>query len=327
MRILVLAGGLGLAATGLSTHAQDVGRLYTQGELAKAGATYSPNLKGMWEEDFLSRLTPAERQQGGAVSLSLPLIGANRTPIDFYALPADRRVFLPISSIKFLDDMSIAIAWYDDRGCGMGAVSDYVGALRARPEDLTGSPLEALGVPANALSDRSVDDLSQKLLRSTIYFIAAHEYAHVMYGHAGYKGITAQQAQRQEAEADAFALEVMRRIAVPPLSMAHFFMLVARLESSPADFDTPAEYEIYLRSRATHPISSQRIIAVADALQANAASYVRSQPDPRAWTQRVMLIAGQVRAVGQTLDDRQMRRFMSQRSRTIAPASLRAGCR
>lgn len=325
MRPVILAGWLAAIAS-LSIHAQDVGRLYTQADLAKAGARYAPNLKGLWEEDFLSRLTPAERQQGGAVALTLPLIGAQRTPIDFYANALERRVSLPISSVKFLDDISIAIAYYERKGCGMGTVSDYVGVLRERPDELSSAPREALGVPADALKDEFVDDVSQKLLKSTVYFIVAHEYAHVMYGHAGYKSITAAQAQRQETEADAFALEVMRRIAVPPLSMAHFFMLVSRLEKSPADFETQAEYEAYLRTRATHPISSRRIIAVANALQANAASYARLQPNPQAWTQRIGMIAGQVRAVGETLDDPKMRQFMTMRSRTIAPASLRAGC-
>jgi predicted Zn-dependent protease len=148
-----------------------------------------------------------------------------------------------------------------------------------------------------------------------------------MYGHGGYKTVTAQEAQRQETEADAFALEVMRRIAVPPLSMAHFFMLLSRLESSPADFATPEQYEVYLRQRASHPVSSQRILAVADALQANAASYARLQPNSQAWTQRVQLIASQVRVVGQNLDDRKMRRFLTDRAKSVAPASLRTGCK
>jgi hypothetical protein len=325
MRLSRIAGCLGAALASLSIHAQDVGRLYTEAELAKAGARYAPNLRGLWEEDFLSRLTPAERQQGGAVSLALPLIGAQRSPIDFYAYPAERRVFLPISSVKFLDDISIAIAWYESKNCGMGTVSDYVGALRAQPAGWS-APRAALGIPTNALDDKMVDDVSQKLLKSTVYFIVAHEYAHVMYGHRGYKSITAHEAQQQETQADAFALEVMRRIAVPPLSMAHFFMLVTRLEGSPADFETAAEYESYLKSRATHPVSSQRILAVADALQANAASFARLQPNPQAWAQRLVLIAGQVRMVGQTLDDRKMRRFLAQRAATVNPASLRAGC-
>ncbi len=327
MRLVRVAALLAAAMISASLPAQDIGRLYTQSELASAGSRYAPNLRGLWEEDFLSRLTPAERERAGAVALLLPLVGAQRTPMDFYANPQGRQVFLPIASVKFLDDMSIAIAHYERRGCGMGTISDYVGALRERPAEFAGSPREALGVPANALQDSFVDDVSQKLLKSTVYFVVAHEYAHVMYRHRGYKTITAQEAQEQETAADAFALEVMRRIAVPPLSMAHFFMLVSRLESSPADFDTPDQYEAYLRQRASHPVSAQRILAVAETVQSNAASYARLQPNPAAWTQRLVLTAGELRTIGQTLDDRAMRRFMTYRARTVDAASLRAGCR
>jgi hypothetical protein len=327
MRSIFVAAACLAAALAGPLAAQDVERLYTQAELKNAGGRYSPSLKGLWDEDFLSRVTPAERQRAGSVALVLPLVGAQRTPIDFYALPRERRVYLPISSIKFLDDITIAIAYHESRQCGIGLVSDYVGVLRERPGELSGSPREALGVPADALKDPMVDDVSQKLLKSMVFFVVAHEYAHVMYGHPGYKSISAQEAQRQETEADAFALEVMRRIAVPPLSMAHFFALVSRLENSPADFETPAQYEAYIQQRASHPVSSQRLLAVADALQANAASYARLQPNPQAWTQRVLVTAGEIRAIGKTLDDRAMRRFMTHRSRTVAPASLRTGCK
>lgn len=327
MRRALQAALFGAALLGQPLHAQDVGRLYSQSELAAAGSRYAPNLQGLWQEDFLSRLTPAERQRAGAVTLHLPLVGAQRVPLDFYAIAAQRQVFLPIASVKFLDDISIATAYHERRGCGMAAVSDYMGVLRERPAALPGSPRAALGVPANALDDAIVDDVSQKLLKSTMYFIVAHEYAHVMYAHRGYSSITAREAQHQEMEADAFALEVMRRIAVPPLSMVHFFTLVSRMESSPADFDSAQQYEAYLQQRASHPVSAQRIFAVADALQENVKSYARTQSDARAWEQRLLAAAGDLRAIGKTLDDRSMRRLLTNRARTLDPASLRAACR
>lgn len=314
-------------AIAISVHAQDVRLLYSQAELVAAGARFSPSLLGLWEEDFLTRLTPAERQRAGAVKLLLPLTGASRAPIDFYSLPAQRQVVVPISSVKFLDDISIAIAHYERHGCGMGAVSDYVAALRERPGEFPGSPREALGVPANALDDEFVDDLSQKLLKSMVYFIVAHEYAHVLHGHRGYDSLTAQEAQRQETEADAFALDVMRRIAAPPLAMAHFFLLVSRQELSPADFDSLERYEAHLKSRATHPVSGRRILAVAEAIELNAKSFARLQADPKRWEQRLSGSAMELRAIGSALDDQAMRRLLAHRGRTIDHGALRTGCR
>lgn len=248
-------------------------------------------------------------------------------PLDFFANVPARQVFLPIASVKFLDDLYISIAYYELRGCGVSAISDYMGVLRERSTELAGTPRHSLGVPPKVLDDPYVDDVSQKLTKSTIYFIAAHEYAHVMYGHAGYKSITAQQAQRQEAEADAFALEVMRRIAVPPLGLAHFFMLVSRLENSPADFPSIAQYEAYLQQRETHPVSSHRILALADALQENAASYVRTQSAPEYWERRMLAMVRDLRTVGQTLDNRDMRRYLAQRSKSVGVASLGVACK
>ena len=322
-RILCMAA-LGAAAL---AQAQHMGRLYSQAELQDANARMAPNLRGLWDEDFLSRLTPDERRRAGAVSLNLPLAGRPGAPLDFFANPPARQVFMPIASVKFLDDVYISIAYYELRGCGMAAISDYMGVLRERPTELAGTPRQSLGVPPTVLEDPFVDDVSQKLTKSTLYFIAAHEFAHVMHGHAPYGSITAQQAQRQEAEADAFALEVMRRIAVPPLGLAHFFTLLSRLEYSPADFPTTERYEAYLQQKATHPVSSQRILALADALQANAASYVRTQSAPRDWENRVLAVARDLQTVGQTLDDRDMRRFLAQRSKTVSPASLRVACK
>ena len=40
---------------------QDVSDLYTISELDAIGARYRPRLRGLWEEDFLSRLTRDER--------------------------------------------------------------------------------------------------------------------------------------------------------------------------------------------------------------------------------------------------------------------------
>lgn len=316
-----------LAAWCAAVQAQDVGRMYPQSQLEKIAPRYQPNLRGLWEEDFLSRLTPEERLQAGTVMLNLPLIGANRHPLDFYADSGRRQVFLPIASVRFLDDMAVAIAYYERMGCDTGTVYDYAAALRIRPEETFGPPLDALGIPATALDDPFVDDVSQKILKSVVYFVAAHEYAHVMYRHKGYRAIAAQEAQRQESEADAFALNVLRRIAVPPLAMAHFFMITSRLEPSPADFAAPGEYEAYLRQRATHPVSSQRILDVAGGIEASVGAFARLQPDPAAMAASLRGVVGDLRQIGHTLDDRKMRRFLTERARTADVASFRRGCR
>jgi len=306
--------------------AQDVSLLYSESDLQQIGNRYTPNLRGMWDEDFLSRLTIAERLQAGAVSLYLPLVGANRYPLDFYSDPVRRQVFLPIASVKFIDDISLAFAYYQRIGCDVGLVSDYVAVLRFRPQQAKGSPLDTLGVPRTAINDPIVDDVAQKILKSIIFFVAAHEYAHVMYQHKNYDQITAGQAQQQEIEADAFALEIMRRIGVPPSALTVFFLTASRLEASPGDFNSPAAYEDYVRQRATHPVSALRILNLAQGIEDHIEAFTVLQTDPASWKSKLQTQVVELRQIGNTLDDRSMRSFLAQRAQTVDIASFRRAC-
>jgi len=312
--------------------AADYATLYSPGTLQNSYNTYARNLRGLWEEDLLSRLIGAERQAAANVRLELPLIGAHRHPFDYYASPLRRRVIVPILSVKFFDDICTAIAWMERRGCNKLAVSDYVGVIRYQdPSNLPGgrfpSPLETFGVPNNALQDPFVYDVSGKALKSGIYFLMAHELAHVMYRHRGYDRITANEAQEQEIQADAFALNLMRRIAVPPVGMSFFFLVFSRFELAPGDFGTLSQYEAYLRERATHPLTSNRLTAIADGIRRNVDSFVRGQRDPTLWRPRIFGMADDLQKIGQTLDDRAIRELQRYRSRTVTLAELAAACR
>src|ERR1017187_3984941 len=301
----------------------DVSRLYENAELQESGNRYRPNLIGMWEEDFLSRLTPNERRLAANATLSLPLVGATHQPLEFYSNPTGQQVFLPIASVKFIDDLSVAFAYYDKMRCNLGTVSDYVAALRFQPENAVGSPLDALGVPREAFKDPYVDDVAQKSLKSIVYFMVAHEYAHVMYRHAGYQTVTAQQAQLQESEADTFAMEIMRRVGVMPHALELFFLLAARLEASPGEFPSPADYETYLRQQATHPVSALRILKVAEGIETHTDDFVRHQRDPASWRGRLQRTVQGLRETANALDDRKMRQFLAERARTADFAVFR----
>lgn len=304
----------------------DILRIYSMAELQDYGARIQANLRGMWEEDFLSRLTDDERARAGTVTLNAPLVGDMRDPIEFYSDPVQRQVYLPIASVKFFDDLALAFSYYDSKGCDLGVVSDYAAVLRFRPEDITGSPLDALGVPRTATADPRVDGPAQKILKSTVFFVAAHEYAHVMYRHMSYSSTTAQQAQRQEADCDAFSLDVLRRIGVPPVGLAYFFLIASRLEATPGDFASLEDYEDFLRQRASHPVSSLRLLDMAKRVEENLRAFSRLQADPVSWEGRLREIALQLREIAQTLDDRSMRVFLADRARTANVEAFRHSC-
>lgn len=325
MRRLLQLALLVFVATGV--RAQDVSLLYSTTELEEIGSRYRPNLRGLWIEDFLSQLTHDELARGGQVSLNLPLMGAKQQVLEWYSNPVTRIVYLPISSVKFIDDLAVAFAYYDNMGCDVGTVTDYTGALRFRSQELKGSPLHALGVPTDALKNASVDKLAQNILKSIVYFIVAHEYAHVMYRHASYNTISAQQAQRQEIEADAFALEVMRRIGVAPLALTFFFTIASRLEATPGDFASLSTYETYLQQRATHPVSAVRILRIADTIESQIDAFTRLEQDPRPLRAKLQVLVPQLRTIANGLDDRKMRDFLAARARHADLAAMRVNCR
>ena len=62
-------------------------------------------------------------------------------------------------------------------------------------------------------------------LRNSAYgFIFAHELGHVVMRHPGYKGIPLEQARRNEADADRFALDVLQRVSEVPMGAVLFFL-------------------------------------------------------------------------------------------------------
>jgi hypothetical protein len=320
---------LAVAATWLSlapVHAQDVLGLYDLASLSQAAKTYTPNLRGMWQEDFLARLSKAERRRAGDVVLDVPLWGQGRSPLTFYALVSQRRVVIPIASIKFLDDLAVAFSYYQAHRCDMGLVSDYVAALRVQSPQPAGAPLDVLGVPASALQDEWVNDVAMKALKSNVFFVLAHEFAHVMYRHQGYAQLTARQAQDQEMAADDFALDVMRRIGVAPIAGGQFFLLTSRLERPPADFHDPAAYAAYQQEQMTHPLSTARLDNLAAGIEAHVAEFARSEPHPEAVAAMLGQAASQLRAIARTLDEHPMRDFLDRQARNLDVRTLRTAC-
>lgn len=310
----------------------DALEVYDTITLQKANQTYAENLRFVWKENLLGRLTDNERQAAGGVKLNIPLVGSNGSPFGYYAAVNAREVTIPIMSVKFFDDLSTAEAWLISRKCAMNPVSDYVGILRY--QGLPNShgqrntqPLQALSIPDNALKDEFVNDVSGKTLKSAIYFLMAHELAHVIYQHKPYNMISRPEAQAQEMQADDFALNVMRRISVPPMGMVLFFTLCSRFEPAPGDFDSLEAYENFVKKMTTHPLTSQRLIALSKGMRSRAADFSQGQKNPAAWKTRIIKAADDIEKIADTLDDRRIRELQKYRSETVKMSDLSNTCR
>ena len=313
--------------------AADTLEVYDTHALQEANQLYSEKIRLVWNEDLLGRLTDSERQAAGNVKLSLPLMGGNRSPFDYHSIPGTREVKIPVMSVKFFDDLAIAEAWLVRKECAVDPVSDYVGVLRYQGSSLSPgtrfpSPLNALGIPENALSDAFVNDVSGKTLKSAIYFLMAHELGHVIYQHKPYTLISRQESQGQEIQADEFSLSIMRRISVPPVGIVLFFTVCSRVEPTPGDYPNRQEqYEIIVKKSLTHPLTSQRLRAISKNIRSNADAFSQGQKNPTLWRPRIIELADRVGEIGKTLDDPKIREYQKYRSQTIKVEQLRNTCR
>lgn len=201
-------------------------------------------------------LSEEKRRLGGSpLRLDFPLQpeGAQQF-LAFYVPPSEDRIVLPVQSLKFLDDLSTAYSWLQLHGYGLETVSEYTAILRygEAPPGGFPPPLPALGIPPDALEEPEVDELALGHFVTARTFILLHELGHLL-GRSHPR--TPEETLRGEIRADRFAVEVMRRIGLPPLGMLVFFLADAHWADFPA---SPED---------THPLSGARVRALARAVE------------------------------------------------------------
>jgi hypothetical protein len=319
--------GLAVALAGFAPDAARAGdyqTIYDDGELRHWQPRYAEGVRWNYENVVLRRLTPEERRALAGVELIFPLRDAKHDP---FAYNADwPRVTLSTLSLKFFDDLSVAIAWLWRNGYSLETAYEYVATLKYRRAADFGrrlpKPFEAIRVPKDVLADKAVDDLAQKIFKSAVVFILAHELGHIVHGHPGYgPDVSRAEARANEAEADAFALEVMRRIGAMPAGMAFFFQAMAYGGPNRGDFRDDDAYDRALAG-ATHPVTEDRMRAIAAALKASPDDFAQEFKDPVVGRQNTLYIADQLDTVADFLADRDLQRLISQRARRATLASL-----
>jgi arsenate reductase-like glutaredoxin family protein len=283
MKKLFLCGLIMMLTT--SALAGDLSGLYDQSTLRYWQNRYSQNIRWNFENVVLKVLNRSEYQALSNVSLRFPRVGEIKGgALEFYSLTqkSTPEVVLPVLSIKFFDDLAIAISWLDEKGYQAATVTDYVSMLKyLQPSAFPGGrylkPLEALQIPPNALRYGRVDSLSQKILKSALIWILAHELAHIYYKHPGYgPKVSAENTQQNEIQADRFATDIMHRIGVPPIGIAYFFTMALHLWPNRSDFNSNAAWRYYIKST-THPLTTDRLRILANDMEAKTASFVRKE--------------------------------------------------
>lgn len=314
-------------ATFSIAQASDLSALYSSEHLQERHDRYEPALRANFNRLVLGSLTREERARLGHVQLKLPLRAPGKegsNPLSFYAV--GNTVVMPIQSIKFFDDLSLAWAYAWSNNLSLENVTDYVSVLKYQkpPADGFPAPLVALGVAPDIWKrDKRVDDVSQKILKSAIVWIMAHEVAHLLFQHPGYgPQVSVQQAQANEAEADRFANEIMRRIGVAPGGMANFFVTLAHWSSNRGDFSSDAKWQAFLKEEATHPFTAARMQALAADLRRDPSSFSIEAQDRQTGKQNVLYIASQIDDIATILNDLGIQRSIAAKAQATKLSAL-----
>ncbi len=288
--------GLAQAGADRSTGWPDRLGPFTAAELTRARGVYEAGVRGMFTQDILGRLAPSQRARIGEARLEIPDAApiSPGSPLQVYAT-TDRIIVLPIRTVLWLDQYAGLTAYLQPCAQGLGLCLIYAGMLGvdygARPP----GPLAAYGLTDAIYADPRVLDENQKILASTVCFLLAHELGHIALNHRAVGD--AVDSQRQEREADAFALDIMAELGVFPLGLAVFFGAAAMMENG----------------QTSHPLSGGRVVAIAENLEGRPRAFLdRDQPDADAHAAHVVAVAEQLRAAAPIVDDRDQRARLMQ---------------
>lgn len=283
--------------------------IYDQETLEFWQTRYPDSTRRIYDEAFMPIFSPEERAALADVQLQFPLVSEGvfqADPLAFYATSNPPTVYMPIHSLKFLDDLSVAYAWLFWNGYSLETVTDYISMLKYQRNDFLENgfpaPLAALQIPEDALDDPDVDQLALRFFNSGRAFILAHELGHIYHNHPGNLSVSVQESVSNEQEADLYALDILARTSTIPFGAYLFYLVRAHWEPNLGDFQNEAAWQSYL-AQTTHPFTADRMNVLADNLSNNAADFTQNEPNPTAALDTINFIANGMSDIANTLDD------------------------
>ncbi|HEY7646476.1 MAG TPA: hypothetical protein VH858_15655 [Hyphomicrobiales bacterium] len=234
-------------------------QVYSRAELAKDEVRLRNAVIKIYEIGIKPSLTEAEKKAIGDFEFRFPYPKGNDELMNFYATTDGRSLIMPIMSLKALEDLATAYGWtYNQPGLSLSTIDVYYTMLRYR-DPKPPAILKALHIPDDALKDPRVDDLSLRLRNEAFAFIIIHELGHIRFKHKPVNAISAQQAQKDESEADRFALDVLARTKTPALGAALFFQAQIYNLEHRSEFASEEAFKKHMQETMSHPLSVERI--------------------------------------------------------------------
>jgi len=267
-----------IACSAITPCSADVSGMYPRAEIEKAAPRLGAAVTKLYDLGVKPYLTPDERSRLSDFEFRFPLPSPSDEVLNFYADDASGKpvVVMPILSLKVVEDMATAYAWLYQNAMSLGTIDLYFSMLRHKPKgDLSGGTfpplLATLGIPANALEDQRIDKLSLGFRNQAFAFVVVHELGHILYKHKGYDAITKAQARADEVESDRFALDVLARTRTAPLGAILFFQAQVYSHPHRGEFPDRKTWQQYLLTTSTHPLTVDRIAAMADYIEGSLA--------------------------------------------------------
>ena len=247
--------------------------IYSRAELETEAVRLRNAVIRIYEIGLKPSLTAEEKRAIGDFEFIFPSPKDGGHGSDFAATTDGRFLIMPLAALKGLEDLATAFAWRYEQRQLLSAIDLYFTMLRFRDrKDFPGGKyptiMDALSVPKDAYKiDKKVDDLSLRLRNGALAFIIAHELGHIRFKHKPVAQIGALQSQRDETEADRFALDLFARTKTAALGAVMFFQ--SQIYSLPHRHEYPSEddWRKHVASVMTHPLSVDRIRAMADHME------------------------------------------------------------
>lgn len=307
-----------------ATVISDFSTLYEKAVIDRWQSSFRDDITAMFREDILPILTIEEKTLLAEVRLEFPAVGERKGVFEFYR--NGKTVLMPVLSLRFFGDLALAYSWLFENGYNTVTVQQYVGMIHwqpmaAFPKGSYPQPLEALQIPANVRDNPRVAARMGELFKAGIFFLLAHELGHIRYGHAGYENREGRDVRADEAQADAFAMDLMRRKRVLPAGPLFWLGSEALSERHKVDCATAEEWNQYFRSR-THPLSAARVEVLTERFAKNAEEFAKAQPDPVSGLAQMKKWIQSFREIASGLGDEGVHAAFREQSKTIKPSAL-----
>lgn len=292
--------------------ADGINDMYPDAELVQSQARYQQRVGEMFSAGLWEFMNGTEKKALSGVRIEIPLKGNGPLDVYSYRRAGVGNIVFPVLSLKFIEDLSVAYAWRHVNGHSLEPIDEYLAMLKyRRPQDFPGArvpdPLTALGVPARIWEqDKRVDELSLRFRNTAWAFILSHELGHLRWQHPGNKQVPPKVSQRNEVEADAFAVKLLSRSDTIPMGMILWFQASVGYFKNRADFDSEAQYYKWVQDKATHPVNPVRLQRLA--VELNLAAEATLSPNH---SEILRFIAVKVVGIGDILAEPDMQRLIA----------------